>query len=192
MATLEAIRGGGGSIRVGTIGTISSLMTRELEASKSASSRHTSGPVNLRKSIDEASSSSSSSSCLSTGSKRTDSEVVRKTRGQKSNHAPVPSVTPLRRPKQKTPLEDMGNSTVRQAISKEIHDSSSGKRIHRSSSKIPMLGSENVHLEKTPVRDPSTKRGLTIVDIVDVNCGNPSLSNKLKKLGFSKLSQSFM
>ncbi|XP_047969288.1 uncharacterized protein LOC125213000 [Salvia hispanica] len=34
---LEAIRGGGGSIKVGTTGTISSLMSRELESAKSAS-----------------------------------------------------------------------------------------------------------------------------------------------------------
>ncbi|KAK9673939.1 hypothetical protein RND81_12G200400 [Saponaria officinalis] len=179
MATLEAIRGGGGSIRVGTIGTISSLMTRELESSKSASSRRTSDIVKPRKSTDEASSSSSSSSGLST--------EVRKTKGsQKSNRVLSLSVTSLKRPKQKTPFEDLGNnSTVRQ--------SSSGKmRSHRSSSKIPMLGSENVHLEKTPSRDPSMKRGLNIVDIVDVNCGNPSISDRLKKLGFSKLSQSFM
>lgn len=34
---LEAIRGGGGSIKVGTTGTISALMSRELESAKSAS-----------------------------------------------------------------------------------------------------------------------------------------------------------
>ncbi|PIN15371.1 hypothetical protein CDL12_11991 [Handroanthus impetiginosus] len=35
--TLEAIRGGGGSIKVGTTGKISALMSRELESTKSAS-----------------------------------------------------------------------------------------------------------------------------------------------------------
>lgn len=34
--TLEAIKGGGGSIKVGTIGTISSLMLNELESMKHA------------------------------------------------------------------------------------------------------------------------------------------------------------
>lgn len=35
--TLETIRGGGGSIKVGTTGTISALMSRELDSKPSAS-----------------------------------------------------------------------------------------------------------------------------------------------------------
>ncbi|KAF2318471.1 hypothetical protein GH714_008028 [Hevea brasiliensis] len=73
---LEAIKGGGGSIKVGTTGTVSALMTRELESFKSASQTSVSQqdkprtvPVSIpcsattprrsqaRKSLDEASSS---------------------------------------------------------------------------------------------------------------------------------------
>ncbi|KAH9621447.1 hypothetical protein KSS87_001304 [Heliosperma pusillum] len=181
--TLEGIRGGGGSVRVGTIGTISSLMTRELESSKSSPGYRETIPVKTRKSMDEASSSSS---------KHKNPDFSRKTRGQKSHNVPVLGVTTLKRPKQTTPLEDVGNSSVRQAMSKKSPDASSKTRSHRSNSQIPMLGSENIHLDKTPLRDLSMKKGVNIVEMVDVGCGNPSLSNRLKKLGFSKLSQSFM
>ncbi|KAL7103478.1 hypothetical protein ACP275_08G182000 [Erythranthe tilingii] len=50
--TLEAIRGGGGSIKLGTIGTVSALMSRELDSAKSTSANVPS--------VDEASSSTSS------------------------------------------------------------------------------------------------------------------------------------
>ncbi|XP_057540441.1 uncharacterized protein LOC130818327 [Amaranthus tricolor] len=161
---LEAIKGGGGSIKVGTIGTIGSLMTREIESSSHTSSPRTAapavrgrGPLKPRKSVSEASSSSTA------------------TRPRQN-----PSTTTPKRPKQKTPFEDVGNN--------------SKTRSHKRSYHIPMLGSENIHLEKTPIRDKPTKKGSYIVDIVDINCGNPgvSLSNRLKKLNFSKLSQSFM
>ncbi|PON51541.1 hypothetical protein PanWU01x14_216230 [Parasponia andersonii] len=68
--SLEAIKGCGGSVRVGTTGTISSLMTRELDSMKAASQKPSSSinqlqaaaPVTpkrlqARKSSDEASSS---------------------------------------------------------------------------------------------------------------------------------------
>ncbi|KAL8046402.1 hypothetical protein ABFX02_08G175500 [Erythranthe guttata] len=49
--TLEAIRGGGGSVKLGTIGTVSALMSRELDSTKSTSANVPS--------VDEASSSTS-------------------------------------------------------------------------------------------------------------------------------------
>ncbi|KAK4398504.1 hypothetical protein Sango_1325900 [Sesamum angolense] len=71
--TLEAIRGGGGSVKVGTTGTISALMSREIESTRSESktpSLCTSVPVAAgditprklkpRTSMDEASSSGTS------------------------------------------------------------------------------------------------------------------------------------
>ncbi|KAL1567032.1 hypothetical protein AAHA92_02562 [Salvia divinorum] len=73
---LEAIRGGGGSVKVGTTGTISSLMSRELESAKSASQvpysctsvTASSGDATPRRlkqgtSADEASSSSRTGTC---------------------------------------------------------------------------------------------------------------------------------
>lgn len=64
---LEAIRGGGGSIKVGTTGTISALMSRELESAKSESASASTGDAAPRRlkpgsSADEASSSSGTGS----------------------------------------------------------------------------------------------------------------------------------
>ena len=162
---LEAIKGGGGSIKVGTTGTISSLMTRELDSIKSAqqtpiSFRHksqtipvsvacgsaTAKRVQLRKSLDGASTSGSSSS-MNYKSPQT---------AQKTKSFP--------------------------------------KNIHQ----IPMLGSDNIALDRTPSRQKSDKKVSNIVEVVDIKCGNSDrawaspITNRLKKLGFSKLSESIV
>lgn len=191
--TLEAIRGGGGSIKVGTIGTISSLMTRELESSSLKSFPQTpalldrgNGPLKPRKPKSEASSSGNPNS---TNLQQKSPQVVSKSKGQN-----LSKLTP-KQPKQKTPLEEVGNkSNVTREINRKSPDFSGKTRTHKRSYHIPMLGSENIHLEKTPTRNKPMKKVPTIVDIVDINCGNPggSISNRLKKLNFSKLSQTFM
>ncbi|KAJ0103162.1 hypothetical protein Patl1_04264 [Pistacia atlantica] len=153
---LEAIKGGGGSIRVGTTGTISALMTRELESVKSGSQTPRSHPVSVpcgttstkklqpRKSLDGASTSGSSNNI----NHRTH-EIPRKTK-------------------------------------------SYNKGTHR----IPMLASDNVSLDRTPNQQKNDKKRSNIVEIVDIKCGHPErawaspITNKLKKLGFSKLSES--
>ncbi|CAI0379946.1 unnamed protein product [Linum tenue] len=60
-----------------------------------------------------------------------------------------------------------------------------------------MLGSDNLTLERTPVREKrSNKKVINLVEVVDIKCGSPDgtwatpLTSKLKKLGFSKLSES--
>lgn len=156
--TLETIKGGGGSIKVGTTGTIGSLMTRELESIKPAPQTPQTPPVSVacgatsakrlqpRKSLDEASTSSSSNNttCRS-------HVFVRKTK-------------------------------------------SYAKSTHR----VPMLGSDNKIPDRTPNREKTNKKGRNIVEIVDVRCGQPDrawanpITNKLKKLGFSKLSESIV
>ncbi|XP_050218051.1 uncharacterized protein LOC126668878 [Mercurialis annua] len=160
---LEAMKGGGGSIRVGTTGKISALMTRELESIKTApqtslshQDRPKTVPVSVpcststpkrqaRKSLDEASSSGSSSTM-----NRRSPETPRKVK-------------------------------------------SYGKTTHR----IPMLRSENVTLDRTPSREKTNKK-LNIVEVVDIRCGHPDkawaspITSKLKKLSFSKLSQSIV
>ncbi|PIN15843.1 hypothetical protein CDL12_11509 [Handroanthus impetiginosus] len=156
--TLEAIRGGGGSVKVGTTGTISALMSREIESAKYAPSKVPSlgssvstldGDVMPRKlkprtSVDEASSSG-------TSNVKTDKfqETVRKTKHYTG----------------------------------ETHQ-------------IPMLADDNISIDGTPIRTKPIKKGPNIVEIVDIKCGNPDknwvnpLTNRLKKLGFSKLSDS--
>ncbi|KAI3466230.1 hypothetical protein Pfo_022893 [Paulownia fortunei] len=160
--TLEAIRGGGGSIKVGTTGTISALMSRELESTKSASkvpSLCTSVSVSAggitprrlkpRTSADEASSSSSSSS------------------SSFKNH--------------------MGPETMRRT-----------KHHTGSTHQIPMLTAGDVSIDGTPIREKPVKKGSGVVEIVDIKCGNSDktwvnpITHHLKKLGFSKLSDSIV
>lgn len=156
--TLETIKDGGGSIKVGTTGTISSLMTRELESIKPALQTPQTPPVSVacgatsakrlqpRKSLDEASTSSSSSNTI-----RRSHEVVRKT-----------------------------------------------KSYTKSTHRVPMLGSDNKMPDRTPNRQKTNKKGPNIVEIVDIRCGQPDrawanpITNKLKKLRFSKLSESII
>ena len=154
---LEAIKGGGGSIKVGTTGTIGSLMTRELDSIKSvlqtlqlpvsvACGSATPKRLQLRKSLDGASTSGS------------------------SNRMSYKS--PQTAPKTKS-------------FRKTIHQ-------------IPMLGSDNIALDRTPSRQKSDKKVSNIVEVVDIKCGNPDrawaspITNRLKKLGFSKLSESIV
>ncbi|XP_021892875.1 uncharacterized protein LOC110810881 [Carica papaya] len=153
---LEAVKGGGGSIRVGTTGTISSLMTRELESVKTVpqtagSSQQKPGsvpasvaatPRRHRKSLDETSSCTGNCSSI---------EITRKM-----------------------------------------------KSYTRNTHRIPMLGPDNIAFDRTPSREKSDKKGPNIVEIVDIKCGNPDrawaspITSKLKKLGFSKLSESII
>ncbi|TQD90547.1 hypothetical protein C1H46_023893 [Malus baccata] len=163
--TLEAIKGGGGSIRIGTTGTVSSLMTRELESSKVASptpassrNKHQTASVSVlcgattpkrlqpRKSCDEASSSGSSNDI-----NVRHPEVSQKTKTHTKN-----------------------------------------------TSQIPMLCSDHPGLDKTPSRQKTSKKGTNIVEVVDIKCGSSDrawagpITNRLKKLGFSKLSESIV
>lgn len=150
--TLEAIRGGGGSVKVGTTGKISVLMSREIESTKAASkvpspctavsvSATDNAPRRLKSriSIDEA----SSSAAINMESDKCP-ETVRKTKHR------------------------------------------TGRTHH-----IPMLAADNMSLEGTPIRQKANRRGPGVVEIVDIKCGNPdkTWTNRLKKLGFSKLSE---
>ncbi|GMJ05118.1 hypothetical protein like AT5G54850 [Hibiscus trionum] len=154
---LEAIKGGGGSIKVGTKGTISSLITRELDSVKPTrqtpvpasvvSGSSTPKGLKLRKSLDGASTSANGNN--------------------KSYKSPQTS--------QKT-----------KSLSKNPHQ-------------IPMLGFDNIALDRTPSRQKSDKKVSNIVEVVDIKCGkhpdrarSSPITNRLKKLGFSKLSQSFI
>lgn len=153
--TLEAIRGGGGSVKIGTTGTISALMSREIESAKSTSKVP--------------------SPC---------------------NPASLPSgeITP-RKLKSRTLVEEASSSSTNnvkndkfpEAVRKNKHYSG---RTHQ----IPMLAADNMSLEGTPIRQKPIKKGPGVVEIVDIKCGNADkawvnpIANRLKKLGFSKLS----
>ena len=159
--TLEGIKGGEGLIKVGTTGTVSSLMMRELDQISAVPNQQVPSPskpqtlpasvagttrkqLQPRKSLDEASSSGSSN-------------II--------NHRSSGIAT-------KTKLK--------------------GRHTHR----VPMLGSDSFPVERSPIRQKNGKKKSNIVEIVDIKCGHPDkawatpISNSLKKLGFSKLSES--
>ncbi|XP_062170227.1 uncharacterized protein LOC133875955 [Alnus glutinosa] len=159
--TLEAIKGGGGSIRVGATGTISSLMTRELDSIKSSPRR----PVSFR---------------------------------SKPGAVPLSDPCAASAPKRVQPRKssDEASSSCIDQRSPEITRKT--KSYTRNTHRIPMLGSDSIALDRTPIREKTDKKGSNIVEIVDIKCGNQDrawaspITNRLKKLGFSKLSESII
>ncbi|GLT72634.1 hypothetical protein SLA2020_445490 [Shorea laevis] len=160
--TLEAIKGGGGSIRVGATGTISSLMTRELDSIKSSPQM----PVSFR-----------------------------------GKHGAVPVSDPCgaAAPKRVQPRKSSDEASSSSCIdhrSPEITRKT--KNYTRNTHRIPMLGSDSIALDRTPIREKTEKKGTNIVEIVDIKCGNQDrvwanpITNRLKKMGFSKLSESII
>lgn len=176
--TLEGMKGKGGSIKLGTIGTISSLMTRELDQISSepqkqkVSSR--SKPRTLHVSVPCSSSSS-------TGT----------------------SANPKRLQPRKSSDEASGNGSGSGSGSSKntnhrtkANSSSTSRNTHR----IPMLDSaDHFSVDRTPIRGKKNdKKKPNIVEVVDIKCGNAEktwatpLTTRLKKLGFSKLSESII
>ncbi|XP_019193619.1 PREDICTED: uncharacterized protein LOC109187764 [Ipomoea nil] len=153
--TLEEIKGGGGSIRVGTTGTISALMSRELDSIKPASQ------------TPETSRNKPPSVCAFV----------------------VGDATSPKRLKSRTVSSDEASSSARndETVCKTT------KNYHRRTHQIPILEVSSVD-GTTPVRQKVEKKGAYMVEIVDIKCGsvekawgNP-IKNRIKKLGFSKLS----
>ncbi|CAM8909294.1 unnamed protein product [Rhodiola kirilowii] len=161
--TLENIkRGGGGSIKVGAVGTIGALMTRELESANSTPHAQ-----------------SSSRSKLQTAP------------------VSVPCGATPRRLQARRSLDEASSSSKRvDNMSPEAPRKSKG--YPGSSPQVPMLGSDSVLLDRTPSREKMNKNGPQLVDIVDIKCGDPHKSwvnpvaNRLKKLGFTKLSETIV
>lgn len=157
--TLEAIKGGGGSIRVGTMGSISSLMARELDSIKSAPRM----PL----------------------SSRTKPQSV-------PVSVPCGATTPKRLQPRKS--SDEPSSSYIDHRSPDITGKTKGYT--RNTHRMPMLISDSITLDRTPSRGKNDKKASKIVEIVDVKCGNQErawaspITNRLKKLGFSKLSES--
>ncbi|XP_027332279.1 uncharacterized protein LOC113847392 [Abrus precatorius] len=163
--SLEGIKGGGGSIKLGTTGTISSLMTRELDHISSAPHKQVSSrskPQALPVSI------------------------------------PCGNTTPKRLQPRKSSVEASSSgsskSTNRRSPGLSQKTKTSGRNTHR----IPMLGSDSFSVDRVPVREKNDKKLPNIVEVVDIKCGNAEkawatpLTSRLKKLGFSKLSESII
>ncbi|XP_028758569.1 uncharacterized protein LOC114717553 [Neltuma alba] len=153
--TLEGIKGGGGSIKVGTIGTISSLMTRELEQQNSPAPH-----------------------------KQVTSRT--KPRALSSNN----NTTPRKLHPRKSFDEASSSSGIHRSTKIPQKTKSNGRHSHRA----PMLGFDSF-VDRSPMREKNDKKIPNIVEVVDIKCGSSDkawatpLTNRLKKLGFSKLSE---
>ncbi|XP_061370426.1 uncharacterized protein LOC133313113 [Gastrolobium bilobum] len=163
--TLEGIKGRGGSIKLGTTGTISSLMTRELEQISSASHKQASSrskPRTLPVSV------------------------------------PCGSTTPKRLQPRKSSDEASSSGSSKNTNRRSPGMSQKTKANGRNTHRIPILGSDNLSVDRSPVREKNDKKIPKIVEVVDIKCGNTEkawatpLTTRLKKLGFSKLSESII
>ncbi|XVF77550.1 hypothetical protein PTKIN_Ptkin14bG0054000 [Pterospermum kingtungense] len=170
---LEDIKGGGGSIKLGTTGTISSLMTRELSSIKPAPAPQT-----------------------PSGSFKHKSQTI------PVSVACGSAATPKRLQQLRKSMDGAstsGSSNSMSHRSPQTGLSQKTKGFPRYSHQVPMLGSDNTALDRTPSRQKHDKKRVSnIVEVVDIKCGNPDrawaspITNRLKKLGFSKLSESII
>lgn len=159
--TLEAIEGGGGSMKVGTTGTISVLMSRELDSVKSAPKTPASSCRKKPPSI-----------CSFVAGAATSPKRIRpKTLSNEASSSRTSNVK--------------GHNSPEVARKTKNHT--------RKAHEIPILESETSSVDETPVTQKTVRKGLRIVEIVDIKCGstekpraNP-IKNPLKKLSFSKL-----
>ena len=153
--TLEEIRGGGGSIKVGTMGTIGALMSRELENVKPELQVNAPADCDLLP--------------IGTSKQKTFKSRPQVNKASSSGHT---------------------NHVNPENIRKTKH--------YTRKSQIPMLDSDNISIDGTPIRQKSDKRLSYMAEVVDIKCGSQDrawaspITNRLKKLGFSKLSESFI
>lgn len=162
--TLEATKVGGGSIKVGTTGKVSALMSRELDSKKSSSQTPTSS---RNKSPNVCGFIAGSATSPKRMKPRTSSDEASSS-GTTSKHH---------------------NNKSPESLRKSKHNS-------RKTHQIPILESENISVDGTPIRQKPDRKGPTLVEIVDIKCGSAEktranlMKNRLKKIGFSKLSES--
>ncbi|MCD7449868.1 hypothetical protein HAX54_001911 [Datura stramonium] len=159
--TLEAIKVGGGSIEVGTTGKVSALMSRELDSKKSSSQ----APASSR--------NKSPTVCgFIAGSATSPKRMKPRTSGDEASSSGT----------------SKHNNKIPE-FRKTKHDS-------RKTHQIPILESENISVDGTPISKKPDRKGPFMVEIVDVKCRNMDrtwarpIKNSLKKLGFTKLSES--
>ena len=168
--SLKGIKGGGGSIKLGTTGTISSLMTRELDHISSASKKQVSSTRSKTQTLPV------SVPCGSTS-------TTQKRLQQRKSSVEAGSSGSSKNTNRRVPGNGMPQKT---------------KTNSRNTQRIPMLGSDKCSVVRTPVREKNDKKIPNIVEIVDIKCGNAEkawatpLASRLKKLNFSKLSKSII
>lgn len=100
-------------------------------------------------------------------------------------------------PKKLLPRTSADEASSSRSVDQRSPESGRKMKNHtRKSHRIPMLGGDNIALDRTPTRGKIEKKGS--VEIVDIKCGytdrtwSSPITTRLKKLGFSKLSESMI
>ncbi|EAZ40040.1 hypothetical protein OsJ_24478 [Oryza sativa Japonica Group] len=175
LANGEAAAAAACAVKVGTTGTIGSLMTRELEAIKAAPPHATAAATTPRR-------------------LRRQSSPVSVPCG-----ASPRKIAALRKSSSSLSTTSSGGGSGRRTDRVSAEESSACKTAacRRSSSTTPasspMLAADvdrsggGGKAKKAAARG---RRGVGGVEVVDVRCGNP-MSSRLRRLGFSKLSETF-
>lgn len=161
----NALNHNGGTVKVGTTGTISSLMTRELESIKHSDQTY---PPTQRK--------------------------------QQTAPVSIPcGANPRKALQKKNQINEQGNSSNYNGSGSSTGHTNCASNIEgqklrhvprKTGYKIPMLVSDGSPMDQTLNTCKAEKKAHSyIVEVVDLKCSNP-MSTRLKKLGFSKLSES--
>jgi hypothetical protein len=155
----ELVHGEAGAIKVGTTGTIGSLMTRELEAVKVTPQ-------------------AAATPCL-----RRQGCLVSVPCGAS------PRKVVLRKSSSNVTNNSSNNGRTDRVSAEEACKTRGVSRRHTFSS--PILHSDDMLVDRSPNTEKVKKKGNRYgVEVVDVKCSNP-MSSRLRKLGFSKLSETF-
>lgn len=156
----NAVNDDGSSVTVGTTGTIGSLMTRELESMKQPEQTSSSAP-----------------------------------RKQQTGPVSVPcGANPMKALQKRNHTSGCESSSNGGSSNGQAHGASDvPKHRHiprRNVHQMPMLISDDAHKDRNlGTQKVEKKTHNYIVEVVDLKCSNP-MSSRLKKLGFSKLSES--
>ncbi|CAN4117795.1 unnamed protein product [Withania somnifera] len=159
--TLEAIKVNGGSVKVGSTGKVSALMSRELDSKKPSQA-----PASSR--------NKSPSICGFIAG----------------------SATSPKRMKPRTSSDEASSSGTCKDSNKSPESIRKTKHNNRKTHQIRILESENISVDGTPITKKPDRKGPYMVEIVDIKCRSMDrtwaspIKNSLKKLGFTKLSES--
>lgn len=172
-AATELVHGEGGTVKVGTTGTIGSLMTRELDSTKVAAPQ-----------------AAAATAAGAPPLRRQGCPVS----------VPCGATTPRKLMLRKSSSDVSSSSSSNRTGRVGTEEACKPRRASRTNTfDSPMLRPDGGALvDRAPSAGRAKKKGTSVgvhgggVQVVDVKCGNPmSMSSRLRKLGFSKLSQTF-
>ncbi|KAL5730854.1 hypothetical protein ACHQM5_003641 [Ranunculus cassubicifolius] len=164
---LEVLKSTGGSIRVGTTGTIGSLMSKELEKSAPQT------PIPPRVNI------STQSVSVPCGALNSPRKLQPKTTVNEASSSSSSS---------SNNNNNNGDTSDRQP---EDTQKTKQRTTRKGTHHLPILTSDNAPIAITPNREKTERKGFNLVEVVDIKCGHPNkwsknpITNRFKKLNSS-------